>query len=214
MVSIALVHRVTLERHAKSLITVSPIPARIMDRVRLMRPGLRTTHASVRLALPDLTVTKLISVPPTHVSTDHVQFPTIPLTVAVKLDGMETSVKWKTSVVKLRVQTTETAQTITKRILAHVQMAGWVTTAPKLTLAIPRTVSMERRVFLMPAIFTAGVLRDTRVLTAQKTLMSVQGKIIVQRFCLVRIHRDLIHANRVIRGHLLVLYYFFYYAAT
>lgn len=175
-----------------------------------MRPDLRTTRASVPLVLPDLTVTILISVPPTHVSTDHVQFPTIPITVAVKLDGMETNVKWKTSVVRLRVQTTEAAQTITKHILAHAQMGGWVTTAPKLTLAIPRNVSMELRAFLMPANFTAGVHQDTRAITAQRTLMSVQGQIIVHRFYLVRIHRDLIHANRqLIRGHLLVLYYFF-----
>lgn len=163
MVSTALAHRVMLERHAKSLITVSPIPARTTDRVRLMQPVLRTTHASVRLVLPDLTVTRQISVPLTHVSTDHVQFPTIPITVAVKLGGMETGVRWKTSVVRLRAQTTEAVQTITKHILAHAQMGGWVITALTPILAIPRNVSMELHVFLIPAIFTAGVHQDIRV---------------------------------------------------
>lgn len=163
MVLSALAHRVTLERHAKSLITVSPIPVRITDRVRLMQPGLRTTHASVRLVLPVLTVTRQISVPLTRVSTDHVQFPIVPITVAVKLGGMETGVRWKTSVVRLRAQTTEAVQTITKHILAHAQMGGWVTTAPKLILAIPRNVSMELHVFLIPANFTAGVQQDIRV---------------------------------------------------
>lgn len=165
---------VLLENLVKSSITVLPTLVKIMQRVLLTPPELKTIHARVPSVLPDLSVTRPTIVPPIPASTGPVQSRTTPTTVPVMQAGMGMNANWKTSVAGVHAKTTEIAPITIRPSYAHVQTVGWVTTAPKPTHAIHRSVLTEEHVLLTMAPTIVIVQGGTMELTARTILMNAK----------------------------------------